>query len=333
MEGCVFGEDHVGECLTAEEVCDKSATCVLRKDHVGECLTEEELRAQLSAIMTQSIDSSITVTTPTDGKISAYFGEELQAVVKVSCPKGAENVFFVKLDTDRAHLVEVPASWTEEEDGYSFTVDNGEADTTAEFTLTFVSDENAAEENSNPASVSLYGGSGENADKAKAAAEAEEAAGAQGNGLTLTWSATSDKLQYSIDLYWKTADESQKYERSIDTVQKTTLDTTYVLTIETSSGNYPVGSMEVRLPYALWMYRADSKGKVEPCLPSQIAVPEKPAHPVDGDVRYHYYVDDHENDDPSDDELVFTNWCEISGGTNTTIEVKYTIETEKTIDM
>lgn len=324
-EGCTLPDGHEGECQLR---CTRTEGCTLPDGHEGECIVEE---APADLPEEEQEEGTITVTPYEDNKISAYFGEELKAKVSVSVPQKGKNTFFLKMDMDRAGLVSTEGtdslSWTEEEGGYSFTVKNEEAEAQAEFVLTFRSDDNVTEENSNPAKVFIYAGNGADTEEAKE--QAEKACQEKNEELELTWSASSDKLQYEISLYWKTADESQKYEQSIDTVKPTTIDLVYVLNIITSSGEYETGEMEVRIPYALWNYR-DGKSA---CIPSQISIPRKTAVPEDGDIRYHYYVDDKGTGDQSDDELVITNWCKVSAGTDTTIEVKYTVDPCKTIDM
>ncbi|MBR5800681.1 MAG: Cna B-type domain-containing protein [Lachnospiraceae bacterium] len=346
-EGCILPTGHEGDC-ELEEACDLSENCALEKGHEGDCMTEEELLLLKDALgdeidlePQQAEPATIEVTTEGD-KISAYFGETLSMKVSASAPMGADNYFYLKLDTDRAGLLTEVAegetfsvtdtsgneiTLTKTADGCYFTLDNSLEDAATEFTLDFTSEEGADSTNSNPATVKVYAGMG--ADAETAATAADEAAAESDPAVTLTWSATSDKLQYSIDLYWKTADESKKYHQTYDTVEESGVDTTYVLNIITSSGTYDTGKMEVRLPYALWAYRDGTA-----CVPSQISLAKMPDIPADEDVRYHYWVDDMGTpENEADDELVITNWCEVPAGTNTTIEVRYTVDPVKTIDM
>lgn len=350
-EECVLVAEHEGSCqkedgtlieatqeeLVEEELCDLTDGCILEKGHEGDCKTEKEAEDDTEKISSQETDlSSVSVTAASD--ISAYFGETLGAKISVTCPVGADNYFYLKLDTDRAGLVgedtfNVTDSNGEEititktEDGCCFVLDNDTEGASTDFMLTFASEEEADSTVSNPATVKIYTGTGLDQESAKGAAAtvAEEDEPA----LTLTWSASSDKLQYEISLQWKSDDENTKYVQHIDTVGKSSLEVSYVLNITTSTGTYETGKMEVRIPYALWVYRSGT----EACVPSDISLPMAPSTGSDDNVKYHYTVDDKGTEDLGDDELVITNWCEVMGGTNTTIEVKYTIDPVKTVDM
>lgn len=350
-EECVLVAEHEGSCqkedgtlieatqeeLVEEELCDLTEGCILEKGHEGDCKTEKEAEDDTEKISSQETDlSSVSVTAASD--ISAYFGETLGAKISVTCPVGADNYFYLKLDTDRAGLVgedtfNVTDSNGEEititktEDGCCFVLDNDTEGASTDFMLTFASEEEADSTVSNPATVKIYTGTGLDQESAKGAAAtvAEEDEPA----LTLTWSASSDKLQYEISLQWKSDDENTKYVQHIDTVGKSSLEVCYVLNITTSTGTYETGKMEVRIPYALWVYRSGT----EACVPSDISLPMAPSTGSDDNVKYHYTVDDKGTEDLGDDELVITNWCEVMGGTNTTIEVKYTIDPVKTVDM
>jgi len=273
-----------------------------------------------------------------DGNVSAYFGEAINAKITVDSPSGGDSCYYLRFDADRAQLdpgVATGDTFTvtdknnnivtiyKTDDGCYFELNNL-AEMKTEFVLPFVSTQDANVGTSNPATIDIYTGTGADKDSAKASAEASTQP-----GLSFAWSASGDTLQYNMSIYWNDPDEAKRYNIEEHTYLNTTLTTTCVVNIITSSSTYNEGMLEARIPYVLWKYR-DNKGY---CVPSQISIPKAPDKPVNNDVKYNYYIDDKGTEDLLDDELVIQNCSELTGGTNSTIEIQYMINPNYTIDM
>jgi len=136
-----------------------------------------------------------------------------------------------------------------------------------------------------------------------------------------------DEWDYAISLYWDTPDMTEKYDRK-DVVPSgnSYRSVKYALNIHTSSRNYEPGELSVRMPYALWVNRDGT-----PNVPSDISVPEAPAH--NPEYSFHYTIDRHGSDDPMDWEIVYTNWKDLPAATNQTLTVVYKVYPYNTIDM
>lgn len=146
--------------------------------------------------------------------------------------------------------------------------------------------------------------------------------------------AVDDWLHYSIDLKWDIADESQKYNQKVITASTAVLQPTYTLTIQTSSVNYEVGKMEIRLPYYMFTKRTTSENQdgtpavynPPKLAPAMIPVPEYPAEAI-GNQYFSYYFDE------ATEELVFINTKYIPAGSNQTIQVSYEVIPNYVVDL
>ncbi len=165
-----------------------------------------------------------------------------------------------------------------------------------------------------------------------------------GQTVTLT-NILQDNWNYSIELYWvsygkgslpdtDTIDVRNRYDiyetvMPNDDMRKYK----YEMNISVNSAHYAVGDLEVRLPYYMQAVGANGTTRwVAPLAPTNdISVPQAPDY--NPRYSYNYYIDDHgTKEDKSDDEIVFTNWEELSASSNTKIQVIYSLYPHEHLD-
>lgn len=115
------------------------------------------------------------------------------------------------------------------------------------------------------------------------------------------------KEDWSFDTYYVNQEDDHHVDKNQDFSLK------YQMEFHTSL-NFPEGTVEIRIPSALFAYRNS-----EPALPDDVAVPQAyPDHPVPSrSTPFDYYIDDETG------ELVFFNYKEIRAGSNAAWQVLY----------
>ncbi len=115
------------------------------------------------------------------------------------------------------------------------------------------------------------------------------------------------KEDWSFDAYYVNQEDDHYVEKNQDFSLK------YQMEFHTSR-NFPEGTVEIRIPSALLIYRDKT-----PALPDDVAVPlAYPDHPIPSrSTPFDYYIDDEAG------ELVFFNYREISAGSNAAWQVLY----------
>ncbi len=165
-----------------------------------------------------------------------------------------------------------------------------------------------------------------------------------GQTVTLT-NIRGDDWNYFIDLYWVSygkgslpdndhIDVRNRYDiyETVSPDDDSLRKYKYELNISVNSAHYAVGDLEVRLPYYMKVVgSAGSTSWVAPLTPSNdIAVPQAPNY--NPRISFNYYIDDHGTADKSDDEIVFTNWEDLTASSNSKIQVIYSLYPDEHID-
>lgn len=139
----------------------------------------------------------------------------------------------------------------------------------------------------------------------------------------------------SLSLQWKTSAVGEGMGESVSDTERYNISqvvmdsqfrrVTYELHFSSSKIDCPAGTVSIRVPYYL-MQNDDGTW----LKPSSIPLPKAPD--TNADYSFNYTIDDHGNDDPSDDEIVFTNWTTYKAGSNLLIPISYDVYPQNTTD-